>query len=802
MESFAKQLRRHRLALGLTQEDLAARAAISAHAVSSLERGSRTHPRPETVDALADALGLDAARRASLADSARRIRPPSESATGPRELPADIALLLGREDLLAGLSDLLTRVQPQSAVPRVVCVYGAAGVGKSAVAVRLGHRVAGSFPGGQLFVRLQDGSGVPVEAGATLGRLLRSLGVPPDRIPDGLEERSALLRSTAAGKAVLLVLDDVTDIGQVRPLLPASGRCAVIVTSRKPLIGLEAAVHRELGPLDAATSRELIVRTVPAVRDSAAVDDIVRQCAGLPLALRIVGARLAFSADYDVKDLAAALADDVHRLDRLVAGDLAVRTSLDLTLRVAGTAARDLFERLAVLGVDEFPAWVAAPLLGTGEAATGSALDELVSLRLIQLRRRDHLPGYGMHALVHSYSSERLAAADPSDRRAAERRYLDAVVRLATIADENVSHGNSLRLEVEFATGTAPRSGEAAAAAGAAWFEESLPLLRAACALAARTGAARHAATVAIRCNGYLALRDERVVRSDLLGTAREAALREGLVDLEAALDCDLFGAAAQDSTPPAQLRELADRCLDSANRLGLPQARATACRMAVIAATRNLDNDRALAALAELDAIIQQNPGLERMRVNVLDGRIDVLLSLGRVGEALPLMRRAIGLSPPASRQKAIRLVALCGALMETVPVTPAASADDLCEAIAVSREARQIVARTGDELGIGHLDIADAQIAIRARAFAEAESLLAEAADILARRPDPTGETRLRVAEAELQLANGRRAEARDTIQAAVRVFTAAGNRPAGDEVVRFGRALGLDVGLPADS
>lgn len=176
-------------------------------------------------------------------DGSLNLTPPE---MGPSELPVDVALLVGRDELLGELSEVLTR--KGNGVPEVLCLYGAAGVGKSALAVRLAHRLADEYPGGQLFVRLQDVNGDAVPTRAVLARLLRSLGVDPATFPDSLEERSSLLRSTLAGRAVLLVFDDVLDAGQLRPLMPADGRCAVIATSRRPLLGLEDAIHREVYP--------------------------------------------------------------------------------------------------------------------------------------------------------------------------------------------------------------------------------------------------------------------------------------------------------------------------------------------------------------------------------------------------------------------------------------------------------------------------------------------------------------------------------------------------------------------------
>ncbi|MFC9694849.1 BTAD domain-containing putative transcriptional regulator, partial [Kribbella sp. NPDC056951] len=247
----------------------------------------------------------------------------------PRELPADVGLLIGRDDVLEELSAALLG-PARTGVPAVVCLYGAAGTGKSAAAVRLGHQLADSYPDGQLFARLQDVNGQSLPPRTVLGQLLRSLGVEGSELPESLEERSALLRSRLADKSVLLVFDDAIDAGQLRPLLPAGG--AVIITSRRPMLGLEDATHRELRPLSDETSAELLGAV--SGLGSARVAEVVPHCAGLPLALRIVGARLALIRE-DVAEVVQTLADESQRLDYLVAGDRAVRASLDLTLSTA-----------------------------------------------------------------------------------------------------------------------------------------------------------------------------------------------------------------------------------------------------------------------------------------------------------------------------------------------------------------------------------------------------------------------------------------------------------------------------------
>ncbi len=192
----------------------------------------------ELAERLADQYGLDPApalRRLYLAilrDDPSADESKKEGTT-PRELPVDISLLVGRDELLADAVQVLTGEAGGEAA--TVCLWGAAGVGKSAAATRIGHLVADRFADGQLFARLQDVGGAAVPAGTLLGRMLRSVGVSPRAVPESLDERVELFRTKTAELNLLVVLDDALDAGSVELLRPSGPRCAVVVTSRKSL---------------------------------------------------------------------------------------------------------------------------------------------------------------------------------------------------------------------------------------------------------------------------------------------------------------------------------------------------------------------------------------------------------------------------------------------------------------------------------------------------------------------------------------------------------------------------------------
>ncbi|MEU4287771.1 BTAD domain-containing putative transcriptional regulator [Kribbella sp. NPDC026596] len=680
----------------------------------------------------------------------------------PRELPADIGLLVGRDDVLTELCGvLLGAVQP--GVPAVVCLYGAAGTGKSAAAVRLGHQLADSYPDGQLFARLQDVDGQGAGVRTLLGQLLRSLGADGGEIPDAVEARSALLRSRLADKRVLLVFDDALDAGQLRPLLPAGGGCGVIVTSRQPMLGLEDATHRELTPLSDATSAELL-GALSGIRADR-VTDVVPHCAGLPLALRIVGARLALIRE-DVADVVKTLADESQRLDYLVAGDRAVRASLDLTLSVATAQARQLFARLALVGADEFAPWVAAPLLGLTEPAATAVFDTLVSLGLVQPRRLTP-PRYGLHGLVRALSIELLSNIEAEQLGQLEQRYLETVLRLVHIADAQVDHAVTTRADFDPGDEQLLHATVEAAGAGAGWFDIELPVLQAAVDLGVRRWP-RMAGLLGVRLHGFLAVRDHREARQYILQTTRDATAASGDVDLEAELNRGLFAAYAQSGGLSAdELTQLAERCLDSAERAGDVVLRVRALNQVAWAAGAQGDFGRKLDVAEQMLALAESSPEAESTRLNALDQRSSALHSLGRMSEAQAIRREICAQTEPGSRLHAIRLVMLGESLLGDADL----GAAHLAELTGVIGAAREIVERIGDELGGAHVDNIEAMALIAADELEPADALLRRAADIFAQRPDDWGEGMNAVGRARSAFAAGRPGEARRILCEAVR-------------------------------
>ncbi|MET8850690.1 BTAD domain-containing putative transcriptional regulator [Amycolatopsis sp. NPDC004625] len=354
------------------------------------------------------------------------------AATGePRpiaQLPADIPDFTGRAGTLHELLDLL-------AERRVVVVAGAPGTGKSALAVRALRQAGDAFPDGQLYLDLAGTSAVPRDPAMMLAELLRALGVTDAVMPPGLHERAALYRSRLADRRMLVLLDDVAGAQQVRPLLPPSGGCAVVVTSRHRLADLAGAEHVELDVLPARDARDLLARIAGAERverEPEPADAIVRLCGRLPLAIRITGARLASRRAWTLQVLRERLEDESRRLRELRVGDLDVRANFDLSLRLLPGEAVRAFRLLGLLGAETLPAWVIGPLLG--HPAGDDVLDTLVDAYLVRLVTTDRAgqPRYRLHDLLRAYASEGAQDRYPAEeRRAAVERVLSAWLALA-----------------------------------------------------------------------------------------------------------------------------------------------------------------------------------------------------------------------------------------------------------------------------------------------------------------------------------------------------------------------------------
>jgi DNA-binding SARP family transcriptional activator len=412
----------------------------------------------------------------------------------PRQLPAAAGDFAGRQRELASLTELLD--DGADGWPVIVTVSGAPGIGKTALALHWAHQVQQRFPDGQLYVNLRgfDSTPAPVPPGEAIDALLESIGVAASQIPARGDSRAAMYRSLLAGKRLLVVLDNARDEAQVRPLLPGSAGCLVLVTSRTELAGLVAAEGARPVRLDVLTepeARQLLVgrlgaRRVTAEPDAAA--ELASMCGHLPLALAIAAARAATRPALPLAALVDELRGTRHRLDALDVGDEAtnIKAVFSWSYRLLSEPAARMFRLLAAHpGPDVSAAAAAAIAAGPAQQAR-AALAELARASLAQ----EQAPGrFSLHDLLCNYAAQ---LADKAEYNSAARRALDYYLHTAHAAMGLVypaqRHPHHQRVAVEpLGSDSAP---ESFADAGQAWewLQAEHQALVAACAAAADGG--------------------------------------------------------------------------------------------------------------------------------------------------------------------------------------------------------------------------------------------------------------------------------------------------------------------------
>jgi tetratricopeptide (TPR) repeat protein len=475
---------------------------------------TRTHRQLLAMDPALDGPPAEAslipARPSTAAPEAGQSGPTGQSgpaAACPAQLPPEVAGFAGRAAELRWLHGLLPEAGP------VVLITGTAGVGKTALAIRFARQAATLFPDGQLYVNLRgfDPASGPVPPGTALLGFFDALGVPPRHVPAGLDAQSGLLRTLLDGRRVLLLLDNAHDAGQVRPLLPGSAGCLVLVTSRSQLTGLAVADGARLlplGVLDGGEAASLLAGRLGPARVSAepdAVAALVGRAAGLPLALSVTCARAASRPGALLSDLAAELADARDRLDALRTGDATtdLRAVFSWSVDKLSAPAARAFRLLSLHPGPDISAPAAASLLGAALPQARAALAELARASLLT---EDAVGRFGYHDLLRAYAAELSAATDgAADRDAALRRILDHYLRSAQAGVARLFPARSrLRLPPprpgvtveEFGTGPAGR-GAAGPDTGSydaalAWFTAEQRVLRGVLELAVAHGLDEH----------------------------------------------------------------------------------------------------------------------------------------------------------------------------------------------------------------------------------------------------------------------------------------------------------------------
>jgi tetratricopeptide (TPR) repeat protein len=358
------------------------------------------------------------------------------------QLPAALADFTGREaDCERIIGTVLGGGPP--GVP-VVAISGPPGVGKTTVALYAAHKLRDRFPDGQLWAQLAGSSARPRSVGDVLGELLRALGVDGSVIPDGDAERAVCYRSRLAGRRVLVVADDAASAALVRLVTPGTAGCALIVTSRARLEGLDGAY---LVPLEAMTPGEamgLLARVIGPRRVEAEPDaarELVHACGALPLAVRIAAAKLATRPSWPVAAMTRRITQGRHRIGELEADDLSVRASIASSYESLPDRPRRAFRLLALLGPADFAEWVIGALLGgVGADQSSDTVDELTSRSLLTPLGVDATgePRYRLHDLLRDYAAERLDQEPAADRTQALERLLAGWLQLAQLADSRL----------------------------------------------------------------------------------------------------------------------------------------------------------------------------------------------------------------------------------------------------------------------------------------------------------------------------------------------------------------------------
>jgi len=435
----------------------------------------------------------------------------------PAQLPADIDVFTGRTAELAELDQLLpnTAESPPAAsgvstAVVISAVSGTAGVGKTALVLRWAHRVQGKFPDGQLYVNLRGyDPDQPLSATNALAGFLRALGMPGQDIPLELDERAAAYRSLLDGRRMLIVLDNASSVEQVRPLLPGTPSALVVVTSRDSLTGLVArhgATRLDLDllpPQDAiALLRALIGVRVADEPDAAAV--LARQCARLPLALRVAAELAVTRPTTPLTHLVGELADQQRRLELLGAGGdprTAVRAVFSWSYQHLPVEEARAFRLLGLHPGPDLDPYAAAALTDTSVEQAQHLLDLLARVHLIGPTS----PGrYGMHDLLHAYATHLTTTEDPeTERRAALTRLFDHYLATAAAAMNTMYPAEQHRWPRVPAPAT-PSPPVSDVTAAQAWLDTERVTLTAVCAHTAAHGWPGHTTSLSTTLFRYL----------------------------------------------------------------------------------------------------------------------------------------------------------------------------------------------------------------------------------------------------------------------------------------------------------
>ncbi|WP_329117542.1 AfsR/SARP family transcriptional regulator [Streptomyces sp. NBC_01465] len=511
--------------------------------------------------------------------------PPSAHATdaapSPAELPHITRGFAGRFDELAHLDGLLTptRAQGQANTVVISAIGGAAGIGKTALAVHWAHQVRDRFPDGQLYVNLHgfDHERPPLTPGEVLELLLRSLGFEASQIPADGEAQARAYRTLTDGRRLLVLLDNAASAEQVRPLLPGSPSCCVVVTSRNrlgDLVARDGARALALDVLLPDEARALLVEALGADRLTAqpdAADELIRLCGGLPLALRVAAARLAGDPGFGVADLVGEMSEG-SRLEALALDEDAnspLRVAFSVSYGFLAPEAQRLFRLLGLFPGPEFTAPVAAALLDIEPTQARRLLGALAAAHLI-----DHgaTGRYRFHDLLREYARECARAEEAeADREAALKRVLIWYVHATRAAA-----GTWFFPELPDSLDGGEQRGLPTAAEARAWLEAERANLLAVINHASLHGPHAVAGYLVSSLLGYFWLHLSRATWRSLAQTALEATMAADDLHTQAVMH-SILGITQWDQGQPRRAAEHCTRVLEIGRELHWPAAEAMA---------------------------------------------------------------------------------------------------------------------------------------------------------------------------------------------------------------------------------
>ncbi|WP_378737903.1 BTAD domain-containing putative transcriptional regulator [Nocardia brasiliensis] len=693
------------------------------------------------------------------------IEPPAQGEHGPEpvpaQLPPDIADFTGRERLVDELAAQLTGAGSAVAIS---AVGGMGGVGKTTLALHVAHRVRDRFPDGQLYANLHGVDPVPTSPGAALGGFLRALGVAEGDIPSTVDERAAELRTRLSGKRILMVLDNARDYAQVEPLLAGS---AVLITSRSALTELPAVTRTRLDVLEADEAMALLVRILGAERVAAEAESarqVVALCGYLPLAVRIVGARLAVRPRWTIASFAERLADEKSRLDVLKTGELAVEAAFRLGYGQLTDEQARAFRTLALADVPDLPLDGVAAVLGVAESDAERVCESLVDLSLLETTT----PGrYRFHDLLRLFARN---VAD-EDESAVLVRVLDFYLAGAKNLLSAIDYSNTTRLLVPT---TVPGRAFAGGAEGQAWNDIERPVVIALHQQAARIGG--RALDVAA---------DLAWVMAELMDAGTSAR------ELSRALESLLDTAIAEDNLAAERRIRTA---LGALLQVGLGEVEASLPHLHAVSGPPASDVDRRLSVLASVllgvaarrmgdaDASRRHFEHATQLTRTLGDRSMEAwclalvtrtFCAAGQYAEAMEMGQRAIALARESSNP-----VALGWATHEL-----AATLSMLGEhrrAIELGSEAVRLAQRNGVRLWEGWARTRLAQIQLQAGNVAEAETHAAEALQLLTKAADPIDRARAMALHAAALAARGSPERAEREFGESAEIFKRSGLPP----------------------